>query len=184
MQQGETAKLIVRWHISRIYEDERFKSDRDRTVHVTLHPAAPPMGKRVAGSTLPALQLEAQEQLDWWDRDTSVEGWIEESILVEMLSTQNAVELGRLRAEPDQRGLAEDMVLVQALGGDKPWRQAVEDYDGGAADFPHLEKLARAEDGLWLDVTQPARRAARDRYRRALREAGPERRGGSHAKQR
>lgn len=184
MKQGDIPKLTLRWHLARIYEDERFLADADRTVHVTVHRSAAPLGERRVGSTLSELQLEAQEQLDWWDRETSLEGWVGESTLIELLATRNAAELGSVRAEPEQRRLAEDMVLVQALGDEAVWQQAVEAYRGGAADLPLLEKLARAEDSLWLDVTQPARRAARDRYRRALREAGPESAGGPYAQKR
>lgn len=183
MKKGETPKLTLRWHLARIYEDERFVPDADPTVHVIVHRSVAGMSKRMVGSTLPELRLETQEQLDRWDREASLEGWVKESTLVEVLSTRNAAELGRLHAEPDQRRLAEDMVLLQALGDQAAWREAVETYDEGAADFPSLEALARAKHSLWLDVTQPARRAARDRYRRALRDA-PESAGGPYAQKR
>lgn len=184
MKKGDPANLILRWQLARIYEDERFTGEADRTVHVAVHRAAMPSSEPIEAPKLLALRLEAEEQLNRWDRENVVEGWVRESTLVEALVERNAGEIDQIQVEPDQRRLAEDMVLVQALGDEAAWQAALAVYAGGEADFPSLEPLAGAEASLWLDVTQPARRAARTRYRQALREARPKGKGGQHAKQR
>lgn len=163
----------LRWNISRIYEPGPDAVPDKRSVHVTIHHSSENLSGYLARTRLGQLRQCEREEWDWWDRDLKVEGWTPEATLVRALADNNAASLDNLLVEPGERQLAEDMVLVQVLESDDPWNLAVEAYDRGRGNLPELTELAEAPGSRWIDLTKAARRAAKTRYQRALREAAP-----------
>lgn len=179
----ETADCAVRWNVTRLYERLPGEEGGERSVHLTLHRAVPGVAKRLLAGPLEELRCGAAEERSWWEREQSVEGWVPEAILVRVLAERNALPLDHILVDPQGRQLAEDMVLLQLLGDEKPWTEAVAVYDEGRGDLPDLTGLAREQGGRWIDITQVARRAAKIRYQRALRE-GEVKPGGGYASER
>lgn len=161
---------LLRWRVSRIYEDSPTASGGERTVHVDVHHSTDELMRRVAKHGAARLRHEAAESRDWWDRRARVEGWISEATLISQLARYPAGELGDLLAGPDERQLAEDIVLLQTLESPDAWATATDLYREGAEDFLDLTPLATVSGSRWLDITRQARRASKQRYRRALRE--------------
>jgi hypothetical protein len=184
MKQKETPPAAaLRWHLSRIYEEERFLQDRDRRVYVTVHRAAEPFQRQLRASTIAGLRSQSQEELSWWDRSMALEGWVDESTLIRQLADHNVTEIEEPWPEPKERRLAEEMVLLQLLPSEASWHKTIENA-ARDDDAPDLADLAEAEGSSWLDLTPAARRAAKRRYLRALRESHPSGEGGPHARKR
>lgn len=182
-KQNAEACCALRWHVTRVYERLPGGEAPQRSLHLTIHRSVPGVEKQLAQrDALESLRHGGEEEWSWWDRDRTVEGFVPESTLIRALAERNALPLGEVLVEPRHRQLAEDMVLLEILATEDDWERAVTTYDGGREDLPELSDLAEAAGSRWLDITQLARRAAKSRYQRALRESGPA--GGAYASKR
>ena len=173
--------LLYRWHISRIYEFDRFRDAAgntdaaEREAHVTVTPSTTVLLDQLhlgesegpdLGASMRQLRFSETEDLDWWDpvEDHEIEGWALESTFL------RALQAGRFDTDqpldPTPRALVEDMVLVQAL----PYPGLPLDDVRGETDLPDLNAWVDVENALWVDATRPARRLSATLYRRALRE--------------
>lgn len=177
MNEDSRPALCLRWHLSRIYEDERFASDEDHIVHVTVHAASKQMLDQLETRELEWFRFAPREERSWWNREESIEGWVRESTLLDSLERRNVFPLEPPLFGPGKRAVAEEMVLLQVSSDKDRWRMAVEIYAGGAADLPQLTDLAASTASRWMDMTKTARRTSKARYLRALREAVEGKRG-------
>ncbi len=150
--------LVLRWHISRIYEDMG-SGPADRQLDVTVQQGTPLLDEAVAERGIAALQTETEE-LDWWSNEApELVGWLWQDVLLRGLGA------GPGDGSETPRQLAEDMVVVQQLAEPDAWERALEDQEA-STDHLDLAGLATAPGSVWVDYTQAARRAAKARYKR------------------
>jgi len=162
---------LLRWQISRIYRDGPQEEAGRGSAHVVVHLSSEEVTDAVAKRGLRRLRHGGPEVRSWWDRKQSIEGSVPEATLISELTAYPAADLHDLMAGPEERAVAEDMVLLQVLDSSSCWLKAVEVYAAESEDFPDLTELATSQGSRWLDITKSARRASKQHYRAALRGA-------------
>jgi hypothetical protein len=165
--------VVLRWHISRIYEDDPHADAESRTVDVVVQPGSAHLSEQLQQSGIAALHGTDIEKLSWWDdqEGQELEGSVDEAVLIQAVRERNVlVSADDPLVTGAQRQLTEDMVLVQELPERHLWDQALE-YLQVSTGQANLNELAVVPGSRWLDLTRQARSTAKMLYSRALGEA-------------
>jgi hypothetical protein len=155
MKSGETAKLKV--------------DDVDVNAHVEILPTTR-KGMRKFSSMKPGelAKLEVDD-VDWWvDAEEGLEGNVSVQALRRAVVTHNIRRLsGTDRQQARERGIVEEMVLLQIVPTEKGKRSSLMKMRSDAPGRPDVTALVDVKS-RWLDFTRQARAMSQRLYSRAL----------------
>jgi predicted metal-dependent hydrolase len=160
---------ILRWHISRLYQEERLTSDVYHFVEVTITMQAKDILEEAGVDSLAGLAEVLRDDLDWWMTDESqlIKGLTTELTFMRALTRKNVLEV---HENPDNvlqhRKLEEDMVFLQYVDEEalKKELETLKKEEG----LPVVSSLVKIDDAQWLDFTQQARKMSSIYYHRVL----------------
>ena len=168
---------ILRWHISRIYEEQERKKGASH-IEVTISPGSEKIRALTEHSNTISKDNNYEEitdkksdNLDWWQigDEYQLEGWVTEKLLMNALKFKNVsskvVAKGK-NSEP--RKIEEDMVFLQFIENeyalDSVWTKLNQ-----SKHYPNLKGLVDIEESKWVDFTKKAREMAKNIYKSVLR---------------
>jgi hypothetical protein len=163
---------IYRWHISRKFVDAPPEGLGDQRVDVTITPRAEALLMSMPEATPLAMLGFHREDLGWWQigEEHELEGSISEADLITVLAERNLdPEAGNL-ADPQQRRIVEDMVLIQFVEDEESFEglwSALRAEQG----WPDVTDLAANIGAKWIDYTLRSRREVKQIYISLLGEA-------------
>ncbi|MFC1535435.1 hypothetical protein ACFL7M_18970, partial [Thermodesulfobacteriota bacterium] len=168
---------ILRWHVSRLYEEEDSSEKESRRLTVTVTPQY--KGKSIPDSAgidgweqLGSLQ---SDNLDWWDLDSEneIEGFISEQQLISALLEKNVRPLEQCvgiaweKNEEvfNERQIKEDTVFLQIYEDEFQAEEILENFQGMKT-LRDLKKILWGGPSRLLDFTQQARKMSAEQYKK------------------
>lgn len=175
----QTPYCVFRWHISRLFDDAK---QAQRFVHVTITSETEAFRELLRERGPEGIGELPEDHLAWWHGDDyEFEGYTTEATLLGVYFERHVFgEAEPPIRPPDERGLKEDMVLLQFVPDcskdrfDAYYGRLKAAWEDNA--FPDVTRLATLEPAVWLDFTRAARRMAKTMYQRVAgtRETPPE----------
>ena len=155
--------VLLRWHISRIYEDIKpsEESDKFTYVEVTVEQSRRPLDIKNIGSN-------ESDDLKVWKSDEreQVMGFTTENSFLRVLKYALDPQDESTNFS-DSRRLTEDMVLVQSVIDDDSFRSAWSEQVSRDKIQP-IDWLLELSEAEWIDFTKQARKLSKELYRKAL----------------
>ncbi len=163
-------RQVLRWHVSRLYDDEGLGTESQPSVDFTITPESKrgfdPKFKKNPQETAAVIS----DSLDWWDADEEhqIEGIADYGEMLKTIRQKNVfedVQSGSLTSD-EQRRLVEGMVFLQFIDDstslEKVWKALKE-----AKGMPNVGPLIGLES-KWLDFTKQARKMSSTLYRQVM----------------
>lgn len=155
--------IILRWHISRIYDERRLKEDLPFDTKVTITPMA-----KSNSYTPEDLANIDEEDIDVWESDDekTIIGWVKkENILNALIEKTYLKDSLKVRFSPSERRITEDMVFIQFIYDEEALHNIKEEK---WKDMLILNNYIQIENSKWLDFTLQAREMAKTLYKNLL----------------
>ena len=156
---------ILRWYVSRIYEDQKLVKGKYQFIEVKIVPT-----NKKSKIYSEGLITEKSDNLNWWtdDENLFLFGYIDEGTLIEVLENRNLQILPQLEFKPiKKRRITEGTVLLQFFNNDIELLNHLKKLRKRKA-IPNLRKLATMEGTKWIDFTQQARKMSSSIYKEVL----------------
>ena len=163
-------RQVLRWHVSRLYDDEGLGTELQLSVDFTITPESKrgldPKFKKNPQETAAV----TSDSLDWWDADEEhqIEGMADYGEMLNTICQKNVfegIQSGSFTSD-EKRRLVEGMVFLQFIDDsttlEKVWETLKE-----AKGKPDVSPLIGIES-KWLDFTKQARRMSSTLYRQVM----------------
>ena len=165
--------IMLRWHVSRIYEPEPNTTDGTRSIHFNITPQAGDVLADKFDGKEDALADVESDEMGWWlmDEEQEIEGRTRESLVVEAVTERNVRPKAAGSAPGSEaRQLEENMVLLQFVREKADFDAALAEVKASGRGLADVSSLVEIKNAGWLDFTKQARKMAAGLYFEALKE--------------
>jgi hypothetical protein len=169
-KKGDVMRQVLRWHVSRLYDDEGLGGELQLPVDFTITPESkcgfdPKYKKNPQKAT-----AITSDSLDWWDADEEhqIEGIADYGEMLKAIYKKNVFEgiQSSSLTSAEKRRLVEGMVFLQFIDDNTTLEKVWEDLKK-VQGTPDVSPLIGIES-KWLDFTKQARKMSSTLYRQVM----------------